>query len=279
MTSLHLEFPRLRVTVLVPETLEAATRAVFLHVLTDGVLANADHVYEARPEGAGWTLLRDGRRGETYPTGVELLFALEEDIENALIARLEGWIGFHAGAVAHGDHAVVTVGLSDTGKTSSTFQLIELGLDLIAEEVTPVDPMTLAVHPFPQVLTMSRRYAETFAALHPVRRGTLVYHDALMARYHPRQVRRTPVQIHTLLFPKYDPACHPRLEPVSPGDVLAEVLRYCFPPVGSDEQLYDHVIRVLQHCHLWRVHSRDVASARTLLGSMVEMLPSRSDPL
>ncbi len=276
MTSLHLEFSRLAVSVLVPETLETAARDVFFHVLAEGIPARVDHGYEVRVEEAGWTLLRDGRRGGTYATGIDLLFALEEDLENALIARLEGWIGFHAGAVALGNHAIVTLGLSDTGKTSSTFQLIELGLDLVAEEVTPVDPQTLSVHPFPQVLTLSRRYAETFEAAHTVRRGRLVYHDRMMARYHPRHVRHTPVRLHTLLFPAYDPTCVPRLEPLVPGDVLTEVLRYCFPPVGSDEQLYDHVIHVLQHCQLWRVHSRDVASARALLSRIVEMVPSRA---
>lgn len=273
MSRHFLEHPKLTVSALVPDPLDAEFRATFAHALAEPrASVHHEYVVESRPD--GWRLSRDGICGQTFPTGATLLFALEEDLENALIARLGDWIGFHAGAVALGDQAVVTVGLSDTGKTSSTFQLIELGLELIAEEVTPVDAGSLQVHPFPQVLTLSRRYAEQFAAAYPITGGALTYHDATMARYAPSRVRRSPVTIAAMLFPHYDPAGRSWLEPVAPGDVLTEIFRYCFTPQIPDERLYDHVIRVLEHCQLWRLHTRDLASARALLGSVVETLPS-----
>lgn len=271
MTLLFLDYPKLAVSLSVPERIADGFRDNFSHALVSQPPV-VHHAYAAVPDGHGWLLVRDGELGRQYPTPADLMFALEEDLENALIARLDGWVGLHAGAVALGEQAIVTVGHSDTGKTSSTFQLIQLGLELVAEEVTPVDPATLRVHPFPQVLTLSRRYAEQSAASYPIAGGTLRYHDATMARFAPARVHARPVPIAAMLFPRFDPACAPRLEQVTPGEVLTETFRYCFPPQVAEEQLYDNVIRILERCHLWRVHTRDIASSRTLLADVIAAL-------
>ena len=150
--------------------------------------------------------------------------------------------------------------------------MVELGLELLAEEVTPVDPSTLLVHPFPQVLSLSRAYAEQFAARHPIVGGALHYHDATMARYAPARVRTKAAPIAALLFPRFHPSHEPRLEAVAPGDVLTEIFRYCFPPHTSDELLYDNVIHLLERCRLWRVHTCDIESSRVLLRDVIAAL-------
>ena len=78
--------------------------------------------------------------------------------------------------------------------------------------------------------------------------------------------------IAVVLFPRFDPSCAPRLEALTPGDVLTETFQYCFPPRGTEEQLYDNVIRILERCRLWRLHTRDIESSRTLLTRVISEL-------
>ena len=229
MSLLFVEYPRLVASISVPDRIAPLVRQHFVHPLASPAPTAVDCAYILLPRGSAWELVRNGERRGEFPTAIGVLFALEEDLENTVIARLGDWVGLHAGAAALHGQAIVIAGHPDTGKTTTTFQLVELGLDFVSEEVTPVDADSLLVHPFFHVPTLSRPYAEASAAQFPVTAGTLTYPDARIARYAPGRVQREPVAIATILLPRFDPSCEPRLEAVTPGGVLAEILEVLFP--------------------------------------------------
>ncbi len=272
MALLFLEYPKLVVSVSVPDDVAGEFAGNFANALVSARPETVHHEFLVRQVGAGVALERNGADLGAFRRVTELIFALEENLENALIERLDGWIGLHAGAVALPDRAIVTVGHPDTGKTTTTFQLVELGLDLLCEEVTPIDPSAVRVHPFPGVLTLDRRYAEAFQSRYPVTRGRLTGHGPAMARYATTHVRKEAVPLAAMLFPAFDPSCRPRLEALSAADVLTDIFQYCFTPSTSDEQLYDSVIRVIERCRLFRMHTRDIESARGLLVELLSEL-------
>ena len=277
MKTLWLETPKLSASLSLPDELADAFARNFSGALVEHPLTPAEHAYDVRPSVGGLTLSRNRVALADFPSADPLMFALEEDLENSLIARLGSWVGFHAGAVALDDLAIITLGHPDTGKTTTTVQLVELGLELLCEEVTPVDPATGAVHPFPGILTFSRSYAERYVELYPIRRGELSVHGTDMARYRAHQVRRRPVQAGVFVFPAYDPSCTPGLEELSPAEVLADVFQYCFQPTVSDEQLFDGVIRVIERCRVFRMRTRDIASANAVLVELIELLNRPGD--
>jgi hypothetical protein len=272
MAPAFLEFPRLTVALSLPEPLVAAFTANFGFALAASPARPPDRAYGVRMEQDGVLLVRDGLPVGIFPDPQDLMFALEEDIENAIIEHLGEWVGLHAGAAVLGDAALVVVGRPDTGKTTTTFQLVELGLDLLCEEVAAIDPAPREVQPFPQRLTLARPYAEAFQSLYPVSAGALTFPTATMARYAATRVRTRPARLGAILFPRYDPSCQPAIEDVSPGQVLTELLQHCFTPALGDETLYDGVIRLITGCRLFRVHTRDIASARSLLSDLIARL-------
>lgn len=272
MSLLFLEYPKLAVSLSLPDDVVEGFRTNFASALVSAAPATVHREFLVRRLKAGVVLESSGTVLGIFPTATELMFALEENLENALIERLDGWIGLHAGAVALPEIAIVTIGHPDTGKTTTTFQLVELGLELLCEEVTPVDPSTIRVHPFPGTLTLDRRYAEAFASRYPVTRGALTYHGTEMARYAAGRVRKEAVPLGAMLFPAFDPSCRPRLEVLSPAEVLTDIFQYCFTPTMDDEQLYDSVIRVIERCRLFRMHTRDIESARGLLVELLSEL-------
>jgi hypothetical protein len=164
-----------------------------------------------------------------------------------------------------GDSACVIPGNPDTGKTISTFNLVEMGQIFLCEEIAPVDPETFLVYPYPRVLTLEGAYAEKYLSLYPAQNGELRILDSQMARYRPYAVGSDPVPLKTILIPAYDPFETPGIKELSPDDVFIELLGYCFPPNTDDEHLFDSVIRICEEAEIFRLRSNGLQSMRELL--------------
>lgn len=273
MGLLYVECPRLAVSFDLPDELAADFRQDFSYAVTSRRPIDVGLEYRIQLDEDGARLFRNRTPIGIFPDRLELMFSIEEDIENAVLERLGGWVGLHAGAAVCRGGAIVVVGRPDTGKTTTTFQLVELGLDLLCEEITPIDPTTRMVQPFPQVLTLARHYAEEFRSRYPVTGGTLSFPAPAVARYAAARVARQPVPLSVIVFPAFDPSCQPTLEEVDPGQMLTDLLQHCFPPALGDEQLYDAVIRLITQCRLFRLRTCGIASARERLLELIAKLP------
>jgi hypothetical protein len=102
-----------------------------------------------------------------------------------------------------------------------------------------------------------------------VTKGTLIFPDASIARYTADAIRTRPVPLGTVLFPSFDPSAESLLEEVRPGEVLTELLPNCFAPASGDEKLYDHVIRLIARCRLFRLRTSGIESARDRLVQLI----------
>jgi hypothetical protein len=172
-----------------------------------------------------------------------------------------------------GNAACVIAGNPDTGKTTTTFNLIEMGHIFLCEEVTPVDPGTLLVHPYPQVLGLDGDYAEKYRSLYPVTKGELKIPDSEMARYRPYAVGPEPVLLETILIPSYDPSGTRGIEKLTPGEVFTELLGYCFPPNTDDENLFDSVIKICEEAQIFKLRTKSLRSMQELLKELFDPIP------
>ena len=270
MKSFLLSFPRLRISVIVPDEI-GDIQTAFLHSIRPATNLPPQHEYVIESNSNGLNLLKDGRSVGQFGSCLNLICRLEEDIENTLIRAIGEWVGFHAGSVMIGDAACVIAGNPDTGKTTTTFNLVEMGHTFLCEEVTPVDPETLLVYPYPQVLTLEGTYAEKYSALYPVQYGELKILDSQMARYCPYTVGSDPVPLKTTLMPVYDPSETPGIEEVAPEEVFTELLGYCFPPNTDDEHLFDSVIRICEKSEIFRLRTNSLQSMRQLLRELFDL--------
>ena len=265
MKTFLLSFPRLQISVTVPDEISADIQEGFFHSISPGTNLPPQHEYVIESTSNGLNLLKDGQPTGQFGASVDIVCRLEEDIEITLTQTIGDWVGFHAGAVMIGDSACVIPGNPDTGKTTTTFSLIEMGHTFLCEEVTPVDPETFLVYPYPQVLTIEGTYAEKYLALYPVQNGELKILDSQMARYRPYAVGSDPVPLKTILMPAYDPSETPGIEELSPGEVFTELLGYCFPPNRDDEHLFDSVIRICEEAEIFRLRTNGIQPMRELL--------------
>ena len=269
MKTFFLSFPRLNISLTAPEAIVADIQDAFLSSIRPDANLPPQHEYVIESTSNGLSLLKDGQPVLQFASCFDLICRLEEDIENALIRSIGDWVGFHAGAVMIGGTACVIAGNPDTGKTTTTFNLIEMGQIFLCEEVTPVDPETFLVYPYPQVLGLEGAYAEKYRSLYPVTNGELKIPDSHMARYRPYAVGPDPVHLETILIPAYDPSQTPGIEKLAPGDVFTELLGYCFPPNTDDEQLFDSVIRICERAQIFRLRTNSLRSMRELLKKLL----------
>jgi len=265
MKTFFLSFPRLHISLTVPDEIAAKIQRAFFHSIRPVIDPSPHHEYVIRSTSNGLSLIKDGQSKGVFESWLDLICRLEEDIENTLVRAIGNWVGFHGGAVMIGDSACVIPGNPDTGKTTTTFNLIEMGHMFLCEEVCPVDPRTLLVYPYPQVLSMDKVYAKEYLLSDTVEKGELTLFDLDMARYRPFQSGKEPLPLKTIILPAYDPSGTPGIENLSPGDVLTELLGYCFPPNTGEEYLFDSVIRICEQSEIFRIRTNDQYSMRKLL--------------
>ena len=273
MKTLHLFFPRLNISLTAPDEIISHINVAFRHSIGLKNCPSPHHKYVVQSTPHGLELVKGGQGIGHFGSCFELICHLEEDIENTLIRAIGDWVGFHAGAVIIGNSACVIPGHPDTGKTTTTFNLIEMGYPFLCEEISPVDPETLLVYPYPQVMTLDGTYAGKYQSRYPVQNGTLKIIDPQMARYHPNASGSDPVPLKTILLPAYDPTQAPGIERLSPGEIFTEMLGYCFPPNGDDEYLFDSVIRICEAAEIFRLRTNGLGSMRERLKDLFNPEP------
>ena len=160
--------------------------------------------------------------------------------------------------------ACLAAGSADSGKSSTTLQLVELGHLFLAEEIAAIDSRA-RVLPHLQTLAIDPRVSDEIAAERRLEPGRIERVDELLHRYVPDAVAAGPVPLATVLLPRYRPGRPPRIEELRLEAVLTELLGYCFEPPGDPEPAIDRILAVASGARLIRLEYPDASTARRLL--------------
>lgn len=214
----------------------------------------------------GWTLLEAGSHEPlgSYAEPVLALLRLEHEIEGRLLGRLGRRLAFHAGAAVTPAGACLVAGSADSGKSSTTLQLVELGHPFLAEEIAAVDDAG-RVHPHLQSLAIDPLVIAELESVGPLRHGRVEAVADLLRRYHPSTVATEPAPLGTILLPVFDRRAEARFDEPGLDSVLTDLLTYCFEPAGDPEASIDRVIELASGARLVRMRYPDARSARALL--------------
>jgi len=224
--------------------------------------------YRVEGRRAGWRLTRYATDHGTFATPIEAALRLEHDLEWDVIRGCRDWLAVHGGAVAldaaAGRGACLVAGPSDSGKTSTTFQLLELGHAFLCEEITLIDPETGVVQPYPQALSVASSFLEEFEAACAVVGGELDPVPGTI-RYRPRRLAEA-APLRTVLLPRHVPD-EPRggfREPPR-EEAIVELMGHCFRPAVDFEVFVDRFGAVLEGVTVLELSYRNAAEARELL--------------
>jgi hypothetical protein len=98
-----------------------------------------------------------GRGGVVERHASQLLFRLEKAVTVSLQKLRPDLLFFHAAGLTHGGRAILLVGESGHGKSTTAWGLLHHGFDYLSDELGPVEWPTLQVHPYAHALCMKRR--------------------------------------------------------------------------------------------------------------------------
>lgn len=181
-------------------------------------------------DGAGLIVAEEGRVVATAAAPMAARWHILRRIVSTGRAALAGAPILHAAAVGDGSRAVVLCGTNGAGKTTLTASLVHAGLELVSDDILPLDPHAGAVWPVPFALSVKRGSWDLVGALFPCLARAPVHrvrgHEV---RFHlPKTVRLAdparPLPVEALLFPRYAAgaafSCR-RLDPVEALQAIA----------------------------------------------------------
>ncbi len=185
----------------------------------------------ARPNGpsARHSICRDGQTAWTTERYWQLFRQMEWQLLSFLSEHVADRYLIHGGAVAHAGHGTLLPGASESGKTTLTLALVLRGYDYSSDELVVLDPVTGRLEPFAKPISCKNPSLFPSLAgsaghwLGPelnVSEGVWYLHPADLR---PDAIAR-PVPIRQIVFPRYDPAASPKLEPLAPGETMRRLL-------------------------------------------------------
>ena len=198
------------------------------------------------------------------------MLALEEEIERLVIAEVDNLIALHGGAVSTPDGACLMLGNSKSGKSSTTFQLAELGHLCLCEEITLCEPSSWQVVAYPQTLSLSEALITDFEASFPIR-GRLHRIVTPVVRYEALQsadALTSAGPVTRILLPRFQPGAATRFHSIAAEEALPEVLGYSFPPNVETEAQFDRMIDLLDKVETTRFVYSSAAAARAALADL-----------
>ncbi len=172
-----------------------------------------------REHDAGWVRDDDG----TCPAATlsDMMSVLNRAVVRCFMRARTDLVWLHAAAVHRAGRALVLVGPWGRGKSTMSASLLELGWTYLSDDIAPIDPATLAVHPFPKTLRIREPAGRALDA-----------GDVARLRKQAIPLRQTDIAAHPtacggVIFPRFGCDAPNRLSPCRAPMAALELLPGC----------------------------------------------------
>lgn len=182
--------------------LRAVLLANFGAFLVDAGPVDIAYRVERTGDAGTWRVRRDTGDGDPQFGGGDDLYSfvydIEKDITLALQHRRTDLYFIHAAALEYRGRALVLVAESGTGKSTTAWALASHGFGYLSDELAPIDPQSLDVHPYPHALCLKSRPPAPYALPGGLIETELTLH--VPAATLPGAVRNAPVRLGAVFF-------------------------------------------------------------------------------
>jgi hypothetical protein len=193
------------------------------------------------PDSAAFFMAREGHVAWVADDPGALLFRFEHELTVALQRRRRDLYFVHAAVLEVAGQAVMLVGASGCGKSTTAWALLQHGCRYFSDELGPVDPTTLTVYPYPRALGLKAVPPGPY----PLPAQTLAtgrsFHIPTTAL--PSGVGTGPAPLTAMFFVHYGPgAAEPHLRPLRPAEAAAHLLAQALNPLAHPADGLDGAI-------------------------------------
>jgi hypothetical protein len=193
----------------------------------------------------------------------EVLRCLDYEIVLRLIEARPDLIWLHAGAVAHGESAVLLCGPWGHGKSALVIALCQNSeWRYLSDDIVPLDPFNGKIIPFSQSPTI-REIRE--APLPDSRRNELRKLEVEMG---PETICAEATAVHTVVFPSYRFGLPPELTLCSPAICVVELLKNCLNFKAHGEAAVQYFCGLVSRATCYNLWFDDRNSAAKLIADI-----------
>jgi hypothetical protein len=202
-----------------------------------------------------------------------LLFLFEKDVTMALQRVRSDLYFVHAAVLDWAGYAVMLVGASGAGKSTTTWALLHHGFRYCSDELGPVDLQTLEVYPYPHALCLK----EVPPAAYPLPAQTLytpsTLHIPTVAL--PSAPCTDPRRLAAIFFTQYCPeAAAPMVRPLRPAEAAVRLFAHALNPLAHAEEGLDGAIALVTCCRCFALHTAALpATCALVVRTLDELCP------
>jgi hypothetical protein len=224
------------------------------------------------------------RRGATAPEKYELIFAGRPVMESSRIGdilhQLDNELTFilenarpdlyfvHAAALAVDGRAVLLVGESGAGKSTTAYAFASSGVEYLSDELAPLEPATGHVHPYPRAICLKQDPPLPLRVPKDHLRTEWTLHvgaATLSAR-----VRAEPAVLDRIYFVKYSPSHGTAtLRPLSRGEAALRLYQGALNQLAHPNMGLDDTLRLVRRAECFELLSAGVEETLRAVGRPV----------
>jgi hypothetical protein len=220
-------------------------------------------------------------RGERKPLVAadrdELLLVFEHDLLIQLQLLRPDLYFIHSAVLELGGRAILLVAASGNGKSITAWALLHHGFRYVSDELAPVDPRTLKVHPYPRALYLKEKPPRSYPL--PARVFSAAGPLYIPGEDLPSGISKSPVRVAAIFFLRYDPqASEPALRPTSKAEAGARLFANALNPLAHPGDGLDGAIGIATRSACFELVSADLPATCALmaatLGTLFRTSPS-----
>jgi hypothetical protein len=170
----------------------------------------------------------------------------------------------HAAVVAFRGHAIALVAPSGFGKSTTTWALLQHGFQYLSDELAPIEPRTLRVHPFPRALCLKKNPPDCY----PLPVDTIVTGRTVHVptSLFSGDLANEPLPLSMIVFLRFiGQAQSPILKPISSADATVRLLINTLNPLAHLQYGLDDAIAIAATIPCFELVTGDLGSTCKLV--------------
>jgi hypothetical protein len=215
-------------------------------------------------------ITREGQPiGRPAPVSEALVHLLADVNFNAVASRPDKLV-LHAGAVTLGDCSLLLPGPSGAGKSTLTAALVSRGFRYLTDEAAAIEPVSLAIEPYPKPLTLSPDSLATLGHRVVTAADGGLKQVVASAAFCAGAVGR-PAPARLLVFPSYKVGATSTLTPMSRAEAMVTVANCSFNFVDHGGEWMPLLQRLVEACWCGRLTIGNLDEASDLVIQLVRV--------
>ncbi len=202
--------------------------------------------------GRGYRLNTFELRSGNAHTESELLYNLEKDIELSLQRSHAHWYFIHAASLSLDGKCCLLIAPSGTGKSTTTWALVNHGFCYLSDELAPVDLTAMRVSSYPYALGLKSRPPEPYRLPRETVFTHPIFHVPVRCLPGGFQSRSSPLT--AIFFIEFKPELsRPSLSAVSPSEAAARIYANTLNQLAHPNKGLAAAVRIAQHVNAYHL--------------------------